>query len=240
MMRIIPAIIPKNLDDLAAKLSSVAGFAPVVQIDVLDGRLVPHTSWPYVTPQDEDFSRIIREEEGLPYWEELSFEIDMMVADPMTVAPQWVAAGAERLVFHAESFTSPQAAREAIERFKADYSLSGGALSVEAGLALNLDSDVLEHRDALAAADFFQCMGIAEIGVQGAVFDDRALRRVAEVREMFPDLRISVDGGVNEENAEALIRAGADRLVVGSAIFRSTHIPDTISTLSEIADAASH
>ena len=82
MSEIIPAIIPKSFSDLTEKLSLVTGLAPFVQIDVLDGKFTPERSWPNISAPDADFVKIIREEEEFPYWEEIDFEVDLMVADP--------------------------------------------------------------------------------------------------------------------------------------------------------------
>jgi ribulose-phosphate 3-epimerase len=57
------------------------------------------------------------------------------------------------------------------------------------------------------------------VGFQHQAFDDKVIERVKAVKEAFPDLPISVDGGVSLDNAADLIDAGADRLIVGSAIF---------------------
>ena len=64
-------------------------------------------------------------------------------------------------------------------------------------------------------------MGIAEIGEQGHTFDERSIERVSELRDAYPNVPISVDGGVDKGNAGALVAAGASRLAVGSAIWNS-------------------
>lgn len=231
MAEIIPAIIPKTFDDLEEHLSLVSRYTNWVQIDVLDGRLTSAKSWPYLSPVDDDFARIIREEEGFPFWEDLQFEIDLMIKEPEAVLHQWVAAGASRLVVHFESFESAEKAKEAVDDFKNKFSLPGSILSVQIGLAANLNTPLEEFSEIIPLFDFFQCMGIAEIGAQGNPFDERALERIEEIKEMHPDLPIAVDGGVNLDTAERLISAGATRLVAGSAIFESDNIPGTINEL---------
>jgi ribulose-phosphate 3-epimerase len=77
-------------------------------------------------------------------------------------------------------------------------------------------------------------MGIAEIGYQGQQFDERVVAKIMKLRNMSPDIIISVDGGVNFETAPILIHAGANRLVSGSAIFKSEDINSTIKKLQTV------
>jgi len=80
-----------------------------------------------------------------------------------------------------------------------------------------------------------QCMGIKKIGFQGQSFDESVIERVRLLRASFPQLMISVDGGVNESNIVALAEAGADHLVVGSAIWSSETPTDALARLQELA-----
>ena len=55
MAEIIPAILPEDTDDLREKLSLISGIAPLVQIDVCDGKFTPTKTWPYRKGVDETF-----------------------------------------------------------------------------------------------------------------------------------------------------------------------------------------
>ena len=67
--------------------------------------------------------------------------------------------------------------------------------------------------------DFVQFMGIAEIGFQGSTFSESVFAKIEDLRNRYPELIISVDGGVNLEVAKRLVETGVNRIVVGSAIF---------------------
>jgi len=220
MIEIIPAIIPKSFADFTEKLSQVSRYVPVVQIDICDGKFTGEKSWPYSI-----------EEEGFPFWEEVTFEIDLMVENPDLVVDEWVHAGAERIVVHFESFPDAPSTQTFINTFKEKFFSPGSAVSVGVGLAINMDTPLEEIEPLFPCIDFLQCMGIARIGYQGEPFDERVLGRVSDLRARYPDLVISVDGGVSEDSAPKLESAGANRLVVGSAIFRSGDISGTIDTL---------
>ena len=100
---ITPAILPKSYDDLVRHLDRVSGIVKTVQVDVVDGVLAPNKTWPFVQDTDGQFLKILRQEEGLPYWDSIDYEIDLMVSDPVFVSDQWIAAGANRIVIHVKS-----------------------------------------------------------------------------------------------------------------------------------------
>lgn len=200
MVEIVPAIMPGSFEELARRAGEVAGAERFVQVDVMDGALTSAANWPYR----------MGESERLPAIPGLSFELDLMVREPSEKARTWVAAGAARVVLHSESAADiPKELRK----------LRGEFPQVEWGVALPPAADSAPFLDIPAFADFVQCMGIARIGFQGEPFDKRVLVQVAALRKAFPALIISVDGGVSEETAPRLAAAGANRLVVGSAIF---------------------
>jgi len=103
-MNIIPAIIPKNFEELEEKMASVSKLVPLVQLDVLDGSLVSLRSWPYQSPSKRDafFDAIIREEQGFPLWQEVEFEAHLMVNNPERMISDWVSAGASRIIVEIE------------------------------------------------------------------------------------------------------------------------------------------
>jgi ribulose-phosphate 3-epimerase len=73
-------------------------------------------------------------------------------------------------------------------------------------------------------------MGIDKIGLQGQEFDKKVLENIKFLKNNLPGIAISVDGGVNLENAEEILDAGADRLTVGSGIWKS---PDPLGALED-------
>lgn len=214
---IIPAIMASSYEDLVSKVSAVNGITRVVQIDVMDGKFVENKSWPYMKSEDRDFIRIIKQEEGLPDWQDVDFEIDLMIRDVENEASKWIAAGAMRLVIHYKS--EPE---EIIKRVLKESKEKG----VEVVLDFELDVSIEEIVKILhnlnkeeIEIDGIQIMGIDRIGFQGEKFDHKVLSYIKEVKKEFPDLCISVDGGVKPEYAKEIADSGAERLVVGSAIF---------------------
>ena len=77
-------------------------------------------------------------------------------------------------------------------------------------------------------------MGIDEVGMQGQKFDKKVFENIKFLKAELPGLVLSVDGGVNLEDAEALLDLGADRLVVGSAIWKSSDPIGTLQTFQNL------
>lgn len=233
IMEVIPAIIPKDFEDLKDKMSQVLNLTSLVQIDITDGKFVSSKSWPYVAGGfDENFYKILREDEGFPFWDKLDFEIDLMVEKPEDEINYWISAGAKRIIVHIESTKEMQMI---VGNFKKRFGEHSNLLSdVELGVALNIDTPFSVVSPFLDDIDFVQFMGISKIGFQGVHFDERVIEKIDEVRQNNPGIIISVDGGVNLENAERLLEVGVNRLVVGSAIFESADIRATIEEFEKL------
>jgi ribulose-phosphate 3-epimerase len=242
MIEIIPAILPKDLDDLRDKMNSLNGQAPLVQIDVCDGRFVPSKTWPYCKGGMEEFDKIINEEEGFPFWETLDLEIDLMVRNPEEVVEGWIKAGAKRLILHIESASNIM---DTIKKLRTDYgTASNESFGLELGISLDIRTpnediyDLLKEVDEEGnpIIDFVQFMGILNVGFQGQELDEQVLEKISDLRNEFPNIHISVDGGVNFDNAADLISAGATRLVSGSAILESGDITGAIYNLANAGE----
>ncbi|MEK7501644.1 MAG: hypothetical protein AAB629_01845 [Patescibacteria group bacterium] len=219
-VEIIPAILPKTFKELEESVASIQGLVKSVQIDICDGKFVPNATWPY-RKRDDSFEMIIREQQGLPFWEKLDYEFDLMVSNPCEVVDDWVKAGATRIIIHAESEGVAEAIKKLDNR-------------VEVGLALNIETPISATEPFKEMIQFVQCMGIRHVGFQGQAFDGEVIEKIKAIRLEYPDVIISIDGGVSLENAKQLIEAGVNRLVVGSVIFDSENIINTIRQFRDL------
>lgn len=242
MVEVTPAILEADLDGIRGKLSMVSGLAPLVQIDVCDGKFVPSKTWPFIKGGMEEFARIKAEDEGFPFWDSLDFEIDLMVRHPEELAEDWVMAGAKSLVLHIESAPN---ILETIEKLRSEYGTAKDeAFGLQIGIALGVttpNEDIFEILDMIdedgdSIVDFVQFMGIEHAGYQGQELDERVFEKISDLRDMYPNIQISVDGGVNQENASELISAGATRLVSGSAIFESGDVAEAIDHMKNAGE----
>lgn len=233
---------PDSYEDLVGKASRIRGLVPIAQIDIMDGVFVPSKSWPYTEgglKGERHFVALSGQEEGMPHWEELDYEIDLMIAKPEHHIDEWLPLGASRLIFHVESIGDFGAFWDhAI--FRNGAREIAGERVIEIGLAINPDTPLeaiepfLNEIAYAGKIDFVQCMGITRIGYQGQPFDDRVLEHINKLRVAHPNLPISVDGGVSKETAKLLKQAGATRLVSGSALFGGGDIAAALNELRSV------
>jgi ribulose-phosphate 3-epimerase len=239
MAEIIPAILSKNYADLKNKISLVRGIAPIAQIDICDGAFVKSITWPFFGKNDDDtfldndldqhFRRILNEQEGLPFWEDIDFELDLMVSDAVENFDIYTKLGPKRIIFHLEAVKDRENFREFLEGIDS-YTRD----AMEIGVAISPDTNVEEVFPLVSCTDFIQIMGISHIGMQGEEFNEEVLENIKILKEKFSEIIISVDGGVNLTSGEKLKEVGVDRLVSGSAIFSASDIIGKIEEFREL------
>lgn len=222
MAHVIPAIITKHFKHLEEKVSLVKDFVDYVQVDITDGKFTHNTTWPYIGDEDE-YARLVQEEMGLPYWEEVDYEFHLMVEKPEDTVSDWIKLGASRIIVQLESTTEMRAI---IDMCK--------AASVELGIAIKPSTDNELLTPFISDISCIQCMGNEELGRHGAPLDVSVLGKIKTLREKYPEMNIAIDIGVHEDTARELVDAGVDTLVVGSAIFDAENIEQAIRDL-EIA-----
>jgi ribulose-phosphate 3-epimerase len=233
MIEIIPAIMPESFSDLDEKAARVKGIVPLAQIDVMDGKFVKSKSWPYReagVAAEAHFLAMITQDEQLPFFDELDYELDLMIATPEKHIDEWLPLGASRIIFHVESIEDKELFW-AHDIWKEGARDIGGSKVIEVGLAINPDTQLSDIEPYFSKIDFVQCMGIAKIGYQGEPFDERVLEMINKIRVTAPNLPIAVDGGVSFETAPLLKAAGATRLVSGSAVFGAADMREAIEGL---------
>ena len=210
MTDIIPAIIGTNLEAVCEKITALNDQASWLHLDVADGQFVPDTTWQ--TASDLETLN-----------GQAKIEVHLMVQKPEEVVNDW-AHVADRVIIHPEATTQ---CREIIDAFNSQ--------PVELGLAILLDTPLSGMKDLISAVKSVQLMSIAKLGHQGEPFTDTVFERIKLLRQEHPNVKISIDGGVSRDNAGRLLAAGADRLVIGSAIWQN---PDPIAALIEFQHLA--
>jgi ribulose-phosphate 3-epimerase len=218
MAEIIPAILEKNFNEIKNKLTALREQVKCVHIDICDGVFVPSTTWPFSSGglEDYDFRKILNEEEGMPFWEEFDFEFDLMVGDAVENFDLYMKLGPKRVIFHFKENGDLEEFKNFLEGL--DMYIRD---NMEIGLAFRPSDDLSVVSKLSHGVDFLHCMGSDKIGYQGEPFSDKALQNIKFLKKELPGVVISVDIGVNLDNAETILDAGADRLTVGSAIWKS-------------------
>jgi len=211
-VRIAPSILSADFAHLADEIRRVeeAG-ADLLHVDVMDGHFVPNiTIGPPVVES-------IRKVTNLP------LDVHLMITDPDKYIPSFVEAGANILTVHAEATVHIDRTLELIK-----------SLNVGAGISINPATPVLIVDHALGIADMLLIMSVNP-GFGGQKFIDYTVDKIRQARQIIDgrNLRcvIEVDGGIDTETLPAAVRAGAEVLVAGSAIF---HSPDPGQKVREL------
>ena len=194
MAELIPAILVNTEDEFRRRVALVAPHVKTIQIDVMDGRFVPQTSW-------ADPAAIAKMHLSV------AIEVHLMVQNPEMVVDDWIRAGAKRIIVHEEA--------------RGNFGLvveKCHAARREVGISPNPETPVETILGFLDIIDAVLVMGVHP-GKSGQKFQPVAFSKIRELQRRKPKLFIEADGGVNRENDLVLVAAGADGLVVGSAIF---------------------
>ncbi|MFH2063141.1 MAG: ribulose-phosphate 3-epimerase [bacterium] len=207
-MEIRPSILAANREEFARKVELVRSLGLALHVDVMDGVFVGQSCWAEPLTVNE-------------LADGLRFDAHLMVSQPEHEVPVWLVSDAERVFFHVES-THRQ---ELILRTVNDRPRIGLALNPNTPV-----SDVAPFFDRISSV----LVMTVEPGRSGQPMLPDMLRKVRTIRGMSPNLHITVDGGVRPDNIAAVADAGADAVVVGSAL---TDAPDPTAALRALMAA---
>ncbi len=207
MKEIIPAFIPNTFFDLKDAAAVVKQYSKTFHVDVMDSSCTPKNSWPY-NDNDTNFKNIQEEKEGLPYWDDLSYEVHIMMKNPKDAIVEWFKAGASRIVIHAD-YDIPTTVLEPVKGF------------MDITIAI-LPSTPIEKLDQwIPFISGIQIMGSDHIGESGIMLDEKALEMAKKIQEKYPNIPLAIDIGVNEETVDTLIQAGFSKLITNSWFWES-------------------
>ncbi|MBE6228095.1 MAG: ribulose-phosphate 3-epimerase [Bacteroidales bacterium] len=201
MIQIAPSMLAADFLHLEKDVKLVNEYADIFHLDIMDGTFVPNISYGF--PVVEAISSIAVK----------PLDVHLMIVNPEKYVERFAKVGASMISFHLNATEDPAAVLRDIR-----------SLGVKAGLVINPDIPVESLYPYLKDADFILLMSVFA-GFGGQKFIEDTYMRIRTLREEIArqglDLPIEVDGGVGPANAKALIEAGAEILVAGSAVFKA-------------------
>ena len=185
-----------------------------LHLDVMDGHFVPNLTFGPKLVCD------LRKKTSV------FFDVHLMIKNPKKYAEIFALSGADCITFHAETVKKPQKLLEMIKKH-----------GIKAGISIVPSSPASLILDILPFCDLIQIMTVNP-GFSGQALIPQCLDKIKEISSIRTqksmDFKISVDGGINESNAELVIKAGADILVLGSAFFASKDKPALVRKLKAL------
>lgn len=226
---IIPAVLPRNFDEIVDLANEVRSLVPIMQVDLCDGTFVSSKTWPFL----DDALVNIRDDFEMPGWEFLDYEFDLMVSHPHQYIEQVVNMAASRVILHLDSEDDSLLIDTAVAYSKYD---------IEIGFAFQNKHDhsrlkriVERYTKETGNTPYIQVMGIEKIGMQRQPFSEATLHTLEVLAKEFPNYILQVDGSVNADTISKLYASGARRFVIGSAMKMMDNVPDALKHFKSLA-----
>ncbi|MFL2982904.1 MAG: ribulose-phosphate 3-epimerase [Candidatus Neomarinimicrobiota bacterium] len=210
--KLAPSILSADFSDLKSALKICdQGGAHWIHIDSMDNQFVPNlTIGPPVVkslrPKTKKF-----------------LDVHMMVAKPEELVEPFARAGADNITFHIEATNDPEGLINLIR-----------SCGCKVGIAIKPKTSLSEIYPLLDRVDIVLVMTV-EPGFGGQGYLDGSNERISNIRQFLSDscldrILIEVDGGIKLHNANEVVNAGANVLVAGSEVFKST---DPVKTIKQ-------
>lgn len=212
MIQVSPSILSADFANLERDLKRIkdAG-ADLAHVDVMDGHFVPNLT--IGAPVVKALSKA----------SDIPLDVHLMISDPARYIDDFAKAGSYIITIHYECDSDIRATLEQIR----SYGIKAG-LSIKPGTSVSVLSEVID------LCDLILIMSV-EPGFGGQKFMPESLERLKATRALIeasnPSCLLEIDGGVSPANSSAIIEAGADVLVAGSAVFGAEDMAATIEAL---------
>ncbi len=210
---VLPSLLLCDFGDLRREVERLeAAGVQGLHLDVMDGHFVPNLTYGMT------IVKAVRQLTDLP------LDVHLMISNPADYLQAFRHAGADLITIHAEVVDDPRPLLQTIRQ-----------LGAGSGLAIDIETPVSRVTDYLDDCDLVLAMSVAT-GFGGQQFNPAALQKLRDLRTQAGDrLLLEVDGGVNTSTIARCTAAGADLLVVGSAIFRQTNYDPAVQELQALA-----
>ncbi|MCX7985661.1 MAG: ribulose-phosphate 3-epimerase [Bacteroidales bacterium] len=210
-----PSILNSNFLDLRSTIEMLnQSEAEWIHLDIMDGHFVPNLT--FGPPIVQMISSIARK----------PLDIHLMIEDPDRYIDAFIDAGASILTVHYEACIH---LHRTITHIK--------SRGIKAGVAINPHTPVFLLEEILPYTDLVLNMTVNP-GFGGQKFIESSVNKIIKLKKLIDatgsQALIEVDGGIDTDNLETLLKAGVNVAVIGSAIFQSPDAPNEIRQLKSI------
>lgn len=212
---VAPSILSADFAKMGDEVQNITACgADMIHCDVMDGIFVPNITFGPKMVKD------IRKHTTLP------LDVHLMIVEPIKYIKEFVNAGADYITVHYEACSDVKKTLEEIKN-----------LGVKSGLVISPDTDASVVEEFLPLCDMVLVMSVYP-GFGGQKFIPASIDKLVKISSMIkkinPAIRLEIDGGINKETATLVIKAGADTLVAGSAVFGAS---DRAQAINDIKNA---
>ena len=214
-IKLAPSILSADFSRLGEEVAEATeAGADYIHIDVMDGHFVP---------QITIGAPVVK---ALRCWTNLPLDVHLMVENPESQLHQFAEAGADIITLHAEACPHLHRAVQEIKK-----------LGVKAGVALNPGTSLALLDEVLPSLDLVLLMTVNP-GFGGQKFIPEMVDKISRLRSKLDSTgcpaELEVDGGITQETAPKVVRAGARVLVAGVAVFESSEgVKEALKRLRE-------
>jgi len=215
---VAPSLLAADFANLQRDIELVNdSMADWFHVDIMDGVFVPNISFGFPVMA------------AVNQYATKPLDVHLMIVDPDRYLAAFKEAGAANITVHYEACTHLHRTVQQIKE-----------LGCRAGVAINPHTPIAHLSDILEYVDLV-CVMSVNPGFGGQKFIESTYRRIQELHLLAQNrnnnLLIEIDGGVNHENARALLQAGANVLVAGNTVFAAKDQRASIQLLKEISPA---
>jgi len=218
-IEILPSLLAADFSDLKGQIRRIeAAGCSKLHLDIMDGHFVPNITFgPALIRSIRKVSRLF-------------FQAHLMIDRPERYIETFKRAGVDGIIIHEESTRNMGDTLKAIK-----------ALKLKAGITVKPETPIQSIEGVLDGLDYILIMSV-EPGYSGQAFIKGTERKIAQARELLRNrglhVPIGVDGGLNHKTIGKVVKAGADELICGEAVFAGYIVKNIKSLYRKASEAA--
>jgi len=210
MIKFSASILAADLSDLKTEIKRVEPFIDEIHLDIMDGHFVPNLTFAY--PILEAVKKCTK----------LPIDAHLMVTNPEFHVEKLIKLGVDRITIHIETTYHINKLISQIKETNTE-----AFVTLNPGTPLNIIEEVLSDVDGVLVMS-------VNPGFSGQKFIAKSLEKIKKLKEWKSnygmDYLIAVDGGINNDNIQTVVNAGADILIMGYGIFKNDNLENLSRT----------